>query len=89
MISAGKPYVLPRMAKTLGLAMLDFDADGWMDVFVANDTVPNLLFRNKGDGTFTDVAMPAGVAVTENGVARAPAWAWTPPTMTAPAGRAS
>ena len=51
--------------------MLDFDADGWMDLFVANDTQPNRLYRNKGDGTFTDVAMGAGVAFSEAGVARA------------------
>lgn len=70
-ISAGSTFVLPRTLKTLGLAMLDFDADGWMDVFVANDTHPNSLFRNNGDGTFTDVAGRAGVAVTEMGIARA------------------
>ena len=58
-------------SKGLGVAMLDFDADGWMDLFVANDTQPNRLYRNKGDGTFTDVAMGAGVAFSEAGVARA------------------
>jgi enediyne biosynthesis protein E4 len=57
--------------KTLGLALLDFDADSWPDVFAANDTVPNTLFHNNGNGTFTDVAMRAGVGVSEGGVARA------------------
>lgn len=69
-MSAGKPYTLPRPAKALGLAALDYDADGLMDFFVANDLVPNNLYRNNGNGTFTDVAMKAGVAVTEAGVAR-------------------
>ena len=69
--SLGNAYELPRMLKTLGLSMLDFDGDGWMDVFVANDTHPNALFKNSGKGTFTDVAPSAGVSVTEMGVARA------------------
>jgi hypothetical protein len=51
--------------------MLDFDGDGWMDLFVANDTQPNNLYRNKGNGTFTDIALGAGVAFSEAGVARA------------------
>jgi hypothetical protein len=51
--------------------MLDFDNDGWIDLFVANDTQPNRLYRNKGNGTFTDVALSAGVAYSEAGVARA------------------
>jgi len=58
-------------SKGLGVAMLDYDADGWMDLLVANDTQPNRLYRNKHDGTFTDVAVPAGVAFSEAGVARA------------------
>lgn len=58
-------------AKALGVAMLDYDADGWMDLFVSNDTQPNRLYRNKHDGTFTDVAVSAGVAFSEAGVARA------------------
>jgi enediyne biosynthesis protein E4 len=58
-------------AKALGLAMLDYDNDGRLDVFAANDTQPNRLYRNKGDGTFTDVALTAGVAFNEAGVARA------------------
>ena len=58
-------------SKGLGVAMLDFDGDGWMDLFVANDTQPNRLYRNKGNGTFVDVAVGAGVAFSEAGVARA------------------
>jgi hypothetical protein len=51
--------------------MLDVDGDGWMDLFVANDTQPNRLYRNNGNGTFTDIAVGAGVAFSEAGVARA------------------
>jgi hypothetical protein len=51
--------------------MLDYDNDGWPDLFVANDTQPNKLYRNNGNGTFTDNAMTAGVAFSEAGVARA------------------
>jgi len=58
-------------SKSLGVAMLDYDGDGWPDLFVANDTQPNKLYRNNGNGTFTDNAMTAGVAFSEAGVARA------------------
>ena len=58
-------------SKGLGVAMLDFDGDGWLDLFVANDTEPDQLFRNRGDGTFEDVGLVAGVAFSEGGVARA------------------
>jgi hypothetical protein len=57
--------------KMLGLALLDFNGDGRLDVFAANDTQPNRLYQNKGDGTFTDVAVAAGVAFSDAGVARA------------------
>ena len=57
--------------KMLGVALIDYDNDGVMDVFAANDTQPNKLYRNKGDGTFTDVGVMAGVAFNEAGVARA------------------
>ena len=57
--------------KTLGVALLDFDNDGWMDLFVANDTEPNKLYRNNHDGTFSDTAVMAGVAFSEAGTARA------------------
>jgi enediyne biosynthesis protein E4 len=57
--------------KSLGVALIDYDGDGWIDLFVANDTQPNKLYRNNGDGTFTDNATTAGVAFSEAGVARA------------------
>ena len=66
----GGPVYDPA-AKALGVALLDYDNDGWLDLFVANDTQPNRLYRNKGKGTFTDVGMTAGVAFNEAGVARA------------------
>jgi hypothetical protein len=58
-------------SKALGVTLLDFDGDGWLDLFVANDTQPNRLYRNTGKGAFTDVGMSAGVAYSEAGVARA------------------
>jgi len=66
--------------KALGVAPWDFDGDGRVDLLVANDTAPNNLFRNKGDGTFEDVGIPAGIAVDEAGRARGAmgaAWADT------------
>jgi hypothetical protein len=56
--------------KALGVAPWDFDGDGHVDFFVANDTAPNNLFRNKGDGTFEDVGISTGVAVDEAGRSR-------------------
>ena len=55
--------------KGLGVAFADFDGDGWTDVFQANDNARQFLFRNKGDGTFEDVALLAGVGYDENGKA--------------------
>ena len=66
-----KAGVYDPAAKTLGLALIDFDNDGLIDVFAANDTQPNRLYRNRGDGTFADVAVPAGIAFNDAGVARA------------------
>ena len=48
-------------------ATLDFDGDGWTDIYVACDSSPNILYRNNGDGSFTDVAMESGAAYNENG----------------------
>ncbi len=58
-------------SKSLGVALLDLDNDGWPDLLVANDTQPNKLYRNNGNGTFTDVGVTAGIAFGETGVARA------------------
>jgi len=58
-------------SKTLGVAMLDYDNDGWPDLLFSNDTQPNKLYRNNGNGTFTEKAVVAGVAFSEDGVARA------------------
>jgi hypothetical protein len=66
-----KAGVYDTTSKGLGVAMLDFDVDGWMDLFVSNDTEPNRLYRNKGNGTFEDVGVAAGVAFSQQGVARA------------------
>jgi hypothetical protein len=60
----------PR-SKALGVALLDHDDDGWPDFALANDTQPNKLYRNNGDGTFSDIGMGAGIAFGETGVARA------------------
>src|SRR6185369_9525851 len=53
--------------KGLGVAFADFDNDGWTDVFVANDSVRQSLYRNKGDGTFEDIAVISGAAYDEDG----------------------
>ncbi len=57
--------------KSLGVALLDYNNDGWLDLFVANDTEPNKLYKNNHNGTFTDDAVTAGVAFSEAGTARA------------------
>ena len=53
--------------KGLGVAFADYDGDGWPDIFVANDRVPSYLFRNRGDGTFDEVAVKARVAYNGDG----------------------
>jgi hypothetical protein len=58
-------------SKALGVALLDHDADGWPDFALANDSEPNQLFRNNGDGTFSEVGTLAGIGFDERGVARA------------------
>jgi hypothetical protein len=55
----------------LGIVTFDFDHDGWQDIFIANDANPNFLFRNNRDGTFSEVALQAGIAVSEDGKAEA------------------
>jgi hypothetical protein len=58
-------------SKSLGVALLDYDNDGWLDLFVSNDTEPNKLYRNNHNGTFSDVALAAGVAYSDAGTVRA------------------
>ena len=54
----------------LGVATVDFDGDGWIDVYVANDSNPSTLYRNNRDGTFTDIAASAGCAYSQDGKAQ-------------------
>ena len=51
----------------LGVATIDFDQDGWIDVYVANDSNPSALYRNNRDGTFTDIGVTAGCAYSQDG----------------------
>jgi hypothetical protein len=55
------------VGKGMGLAFADYDNDGFTDVFVSNDTFPNFLLHNNGDGTFKDVALETGTAYTSTG----------------------
>ena len=66
-----KAGVLDPAAKALGVAVLDHNGDGWLDLFVANDTQPNRLYENKQNGTFAEIGMAAGVALNDAGVPRA------------------
>lgn len=63
--------VFDSSSKSLGVAMLDYDQDGWPDLLVANDTQPNKLYRNLHNGKFKDVAVEAGLAFSTEGKARA------------------
>ncbi len=55
----------------LGVVTFDYDNDGWQDVFIANDSMPNFLLRNNHDGTFREVAFASGVAVSQDGKSEA------------------
>jgi enediyne biosynthesis protein E4 len=57
--------------KGMGVAVLDYNSDGWPDVFIANDRVPSKLYRNTGTGRFVDEGIASGVALSENGATRA------------------
>lgn len=65
-----KAGIADPAAKSLGVTILDYNGDGWPDIFVANDTQPNKLYRNQKNGTFADEAVAAGVAYSEEGTAR-------------------
>jgi len=56
-----------RGGNGLGVVTFDYDNDGWQDIFIANDHMPNFLFHNNRDGTFSEIAYQAGVAVSEDG----------------------
>ena len=56
--------------KSLGVVAFDYDGDGFVDLAVANDTQPNYLYRNRGDGTFEEIGKQAGIAFSEEGKAR-------------------
>lgn len=58
---------LGKPGKGLGIAIADFDRDGHIDIFVANDSMPEFLFRNKGEGTFEEVGLVSGAAVDGEG----------------------
>jgi hypothetical protein len=62
-----KAGIAKILGKGLGVTVLDFNDDGYSDVYVANDSVANFLFRNNKDGTFSEVALESGVAFDENG----------------------
>ncbi len=56
-----------KIGKGMSVAFADYNNDGLMDVLVTNDTVPNFLFRNEGDGRFTEVGFTAGIAIADDG----------------------
>lgn len=60
-----------KPANGLGVVTFDYDNDGWDDIFIANDSMPNSLFHNRGDGTFSELAYEAGVAVGSDGAPEA------------------
>ena len=65
-----KSGIIKSAGKSFGVVATDVNNDGWTDLFVANDTMPNFLFINKGNGTFEEVGLPAGVAFSDNGSPR-------------------
>jgi hypothetical protein len=58
-------------SKSLGISILDYNNDGWPDILIANDTQPNKLYLNRKNGTFEEHAVSAGIAFSEDGIARA------------------
>ena len=66
-----KSGIFDASSKSLGVALLDYDRDGWPDILIANDTQPNKLYRNNHNGTFEEVGVRAGIAFSDDGKARA------------------
>jgi enediyne biosynthesis protein E4 len=69
--ATAKAKLYDPTSKTLGIALVDYNGDGWPDLLMANDTQPNKLYVNNGNGTFTEKGVQAGIAYSEDGVARA------------------
>ncbi|MGA8301916.1 MAG: CRTAC1 family protein, partial [Terriglobales bacterium] len=69
--ATAKAGLYDASSKSLGIAVLDANGDGWPDLLIANDTQPNKLYINKRNGTFEERGVLAGVAFSEDGVARA------------------
>ncbi|TAM84811.1 MAG: CRTAC1 family protein [Acidobacteria bacterium] len=65
-----KASIYDPTGKNLGVAIVDYDMDGWPDIAVSNDTEPNKLYHNNHDGTFTQDSVQAGIAYDANGTAR-------------------
>jgi enediyne biosynthesis protein E4 len=66
-VSAASGILKAHGTYGLGVATIDFDDDGWVDVYVANDSNPSALYRNNRDGTFTDIGIAAGCAYSQDG----------------------
>jgi hypothetical protein len=62
-----KSGIAALVGRGMSVAFADYDDDGWVDAFVSNDNLPNFLFHNRGNGTFEEVGLLAGVAVPESG----------------------
>lgn len=69
--ATAKSKLYDPTSKTLGIALVDYNGDGWPDLLMANDTQPNKLYVNNGNGTFTEKGVQSGIAYSEDGVARA------------------
>ncbi len=69
--ATAKAGLLDTSSKSLGIATLDANQDGWPDLLISNDTQPNKLYVNNGNGTFTEKGVAAGIAYSEDGIARA------------------
>ncbi len=76
---SAKSGIAAASGKGLGVAFADYDHDGFMDVYVANDSVQSFLFHNNGNGSFSEVGLLAGVGSTRT-ARRSPAWASISPT---------